>query len=219
MPKISSSMSDSILQWTGSPTCTGTICEPWSMIGRPKPLQPHLQDARLHLLRVAQRLVALQMPHRRRRPRRNRRGQRGGEDETGGIAAHRIHHLRAGRDIAAHHAIGLGQRAVDDVDPAHQPVALGHAAAARAVHAHGMNLVDIGQRAELLGQRRRSPRSGRNRHPSNRSIRRRSASAPPDRPPPAARADAPRRCAGRSASRRPPRRTPSIIEAWFSASE
>ena len=57
-----------------------------------------------------------------------------------------------GRDIAAHHAKTLGERALDDVDPLHQPVALGDAAAARTVHADRVHFVDIGERAELFGE-------------------------------------------------------------------
>src|SRR5690606_21780370 len=59
---------------------------------------------------------------------------------------------RAG-DVAANDAEGLAQRALDNVDASHQPLAFGDAAAARAVHAHRVNLVEIGQRAVLLGHR------------------------------------------------------------------
>ena len=59
---------------------------------------------------------------------------------------------RAGGDVAAHDAEGLGQRAVDDVDAVHDAVALGEPAAARAVHADRVHLVEVGQGAVFLRQ-------------------------------------------------------------------
>ncbi len=91
-------------------------------------MQPDLQDLRLGLVLLAQALIGLQMRDRGRGPCRNGRRQRCGKDEARRVRPYRVTHFRAGRDIAAHHAIGLGQGAVDDVDPVHQPVALGHAA-------------------------------------------------------------------------------------------
>ena len=55
-------------------------------------------------------------------------------------------------DVAAHDAEALGERAVDDVDAVHDAVALGDAAAARAVQADGVHLVEIGERAVFLGE-------------------------------------------------------------------
>ena len=55
-------------------------------------------------------------------------------------------------DIAAHDAEPLGQRAIDDVDAIHHAVALGDAAAARAIEADGVHLVEIGQRVVFLRQ-------------------------------------------------------------------
>ena len=80
------------------------------------------------------------------------RRQRGGEDEARRVGADRVAAGGARGDVAAHHAEGLGQRAVDDVDAVHDAVAFGDAAAARAVQADGMHLVEIGQRAVLLGE-------------------------------------------------------------------
>ena len=57
---------------------------------------------------------------------------------------------RAG-DIAAHHAERLAERALDHRQPVHQALALGDAAAARAVEADRMDLVEIGHRAVLVG--------------------------------------------------------------------
>ncbi len=101
---------------------------------------------------VPQRLVGLEMRHAGRGTGGNGRRQRGGEDEARRIRPYGVSHLGACGDVAPHDAKGLAQRAVDDIDPAHQPVALGHPAAARPVHAHGMHLVEIGQRAEFVGQ-------------------------------------------------------------------
>ncbi len=55
-------------------------------------------------------------------------------------------------DIAAEAAERLGERAFQDIDAVHDAVALGDAAAARAVHADRMNLVDIGHGAVALGE-------------------------------------------------------------------
>ena len=57
---------------------------------------------------------------------------------------------RAGGDVAAHDAEALGERAVDDVDPVHDAVALGQAAAARPVESDRVHLVEVGERAVLL---------------------------------------------------------------------
>ena len=86
----------------------------------------------------------------RRRAKAGRQG--GGEDEVGRIGAHRVDDAAAAGDVAAHHAEALGERALDDVDAVHQAVALGDAAAARAVHADRMHFVDIGVGAVLLGE-------------------------------------------------------------------
>src|SRR5690606_21187308 len=57
-----------------------------------------------------------------------------------------------GGDVAAHDADGLAQGALDDVDLVQHAVALGHAGAARAVQAHRVDLVEVGQRPVLPGQ-------------------------------------------------------------------
>ena len=92
------------------------------------------------------------MRYRGRRSCRNGGWQGRGKDESRRIGPHRIGHLGRGRDVAAQHTERLAQRTVDDVDAAHQPVTLGHAAAARAVHADGVHLVEIGERAEFVRQ-------------------------------------------------------------------
>ena len=81
------------------------------------------------------------------------RGQGRGEDELRRVGAHRVDERRRAGDVAAEPAEALGERAFDDVEFAHQAFALGDAAAARAVHADRMDLVDIGHRAIFLGQR------------------------------------------------------------------
>ena len=80
------------------------------------------------------------------------RRQRGGEDEAGRIGAHRVDHRGVAGDVAAERAERLGERALDDVDPVGEAFALGDAAAARAVHADGMDLVDIGHGIVFFGE-------------------------------------------------------------------
>jgi hypothetical protein len=59
---------------------------------------------------------------------------------------------RRGRgDVAADHAECLGQRALHDVDLVEHAVALGHAATAVAVHADGVDLVEVGERVVAMG--------------------------------------------------------------------
>ena len=66
--------------------------------------------------------------------------------------AHRVDDRRRRGDIAAQHAEGLGQGAVDDREPVHQPALLGDAAAMRPVEADGVDLVEIGHRAIAVGE-------------------------------------------------------------------
>ena len=70
-----------------------------------------------------------------------------GEDEAGRKAAHEVAERGRGRDIAADDAEGLRQRAFDHGQPVAEALALGDAAAARAIEADGMNLVEIGHGA------------------------------------------------------------------------
>jgi hypothetical protein len=56
-------------------------------------------------------------------------------------------------DVAAHHAEGLGERAFDHRRcRCHQAFALGNAAAARAVHADGMDFIEIGHAPYCVGE-------------------------------------------------------------------
>src|SRR4029079_16285394 len=74
----------------------------------------------------------------------NRRGKRGGEDESGRVRADRVAAGAGCSDIAAHIAETLRQRPVDDIEAVHHAVALGDAAAARAIQADGVHLIEIG---------------------------------------------------------------------------
>jgi hypothetical protein len=94
----------------------------------------------------------LEVPHAGERARHQHRRQARREDEARRVGADHVDDVAVGRDIAAHHADRLGQRALDDVDPVRHVVALRNPAAARAVHADGVDLVEIGEGAELLGQ-------------------------------------------------------------------
>mmetsp|Transcript_5140 Transcript_5140/g.9035 ORF Transcript_5140/g.9035 Transcript_5140/m.9035 type:complete len:430 (-) Transcript_5140:329-1618(-) len=115
-------------------------------------LQAQLQHGGAFLMQVAQRLIGLQMPDRGSRPRRHGGRDRGGEDETGRVAAHRVTHLFRSGDIAAMDTEGLAERAVDDVDAVHQAVALRHPCPARTVEADSMDFIQVGQRAEFIGE-------------------------------------------------------------------
>ncbi len=97
-------------------------------------------------------LAGLEVPDRGERTGGQRRRKRRREDEARGEGPHEIAQRGGAGDIAAHHAEGLGKRALDDRQAVHQAFALGNAAAARAVHADGMDLVQIGHRAVLVGK-------------------------------------------------------------------
>ena len=83
------------------------------------------------------------MPDRGRRRRADRRRQCGGEDKARRIRAHRVDQRERARDIAAEAAKRLGKGAFDHVDTAGDTVTLGNAATAPAVHADGMDFVDV----------------------------------------------------------------------------
>ena len=104
------------------------------------------------LLAFAFRAGALEVAHARQHARDQHGGEGGGEDEAGRIAADHVDDHLVGRDITAHDAERLAQRPFDDGDAAGDIVAFGNAAAARAIHAHGMDFVEIGQRIIFVGQ-------------------------------------------------------------------
>ena len=93
-----------------------------------------------------------QMADARQRAGRNGGRQRGREDEARGEGADRIADVATARNVAAHHAETLGQRAINDVDPGGLTFACGDPAAPRTVHSDGVNLVDVGQRSVFLGE-------------------------------------------------------------------
>ena len=82
----------------------------------------------------------------------DRRRQRGGEDEARRVGAHRVDQLGRAGDVAAEAAERLGQGTLDDINPMRRIVALGDAAAARAVHADRVHFVDIGHRVVFVGE-------------------------------------------------------------------
>jgi hypothetical protein len=81
-----------------------------------------------------------------------RRRQRRREDKAGSERADEVAERRRSGDVAAHDAEGLAERAFDDRQPVHQPLALGDAAAARAVHADRVHFVQIGHCAVFVGE-------------------------------------------------------------------
>ena len=82
--------------------------------------------------------------HRRRHRSRENEARRGGADR---VADHRI-----GGDIAPDDAEAFGQCTFDDVDPVHDPVALGNAGAASPVKTDGVDLIEIGQGSIFVRQ-------------------------------------------------------------------
>ncbi len=92
------------------------------------------------------------MANRGQRGRGDRRRQCGGENEPRRVGANRIDDRAGTGHISAKRTERLGERPFDEVDTVHDAVAFGDAAAARAVHADGVDLVEIGHRAIFLGQ-------------------------------------------------------------------
>ena len=92
----------------------------------------------------------LEMANAGQRPGGNRRRQCRCKNEARGKAAHEIAHRLGSGDVAANDSKGLAERAFDHRQPVHQAFAFGNAATARAVHANGMDFIDIGHRAMLF---------------------------------------------------------------------
>ena len=109
--------------------------------------EPALQRLGALLMAHAKIGVGADMAHAGQRRRGDGGRQRRGEDEARAAGAHEVDGGRGRGDIAADHAERLGERALHDIDLVERAVALGHARAARAVHADGMDLVEIGERA------------------------------------------------------------------------
>ncbi|QTK80416.1 hypothetical protein AT6N2_C2875 [Agrobacterium tumefaciens] len=81
-----------------------------------------------------------------------RRRQCRREDETGSEGADEIADRGGAGNVPAHDAEGLAERSLDDRQAIHQAFALGNAAAARAVHAHSVDFVEIGHGAITIGE-------------------------------------------------------------------
>src|SRR5215469_8636349 len=113
--------------------------------------EPTLQHGRALLVALAFGVALFEVTYRPERAGGDRRRQRGREDEARRVTAQKIDERRGTRDIAADRAKGLTERALDYGRAVHDPVALGNAAARRPVKPHGMHLVEISHRPELLG--------------------------------------------------------------------
>ena len=120
-------------------------------VGNADRVEPLAHLADVGLVPVALGLAGLQMADRRRRAGRHVGRQRGGEDEAGRERADEVAERGGGGDVAADHAERLAERALDDREAVHQAFALGDAAAARAVEANSMHLVQIGHGAVGVG--------------------------------------------------------------------
>ena len=152
MPCSYSRMSDAFLQFSGSPTNSGTIWVSLDITGKPAAFEDRLDAGGAVLVALALPVRGFQMADRGRGSRADRRRQRGGEDEARRVGADGIDHFGAAGDIAAEAAEGLGEGAFENIDAMHDAVAFGNAAAARAVHADRMNFIDIGHGAVALGE-------------------------------------------------------------------
>ena len=115
-----------------------------SRCATPASIEPPTQPRHPVLVPFALRRAHLQMPDAGQRAGGDRRRQRGGEDEAGGKAADEIADRGRCRDIAADHAERLRQRAFDHGQAMAHALAVGDAAAVRAVETDAMHLVEIG---------------------------------------------------------------------------
>src|SRR5262245_36299833 len=77
----------------------------------------------------------------------NGRRQRGGENESRSVGADGVTEVAARGDVPAHDAEALGERAVDDVDAAHDSVTLGKSAGTGSVEPDGVHFVEVGEGA------------------------------------------------------------------------
>src|SRR5690606_24251075 len=111
-----------------------------------------LDPLRLALLAVAFGLRAFEMADRGGGGRGDRRRKGGCEDEARREGPDGVDDGAGPGDVAAERAEGLGQRSLDDVDAVGETFAFGYAAAARAIHADRVYLVDIGHRIVAFRQ-------------------------------------------------------------------
>ena len=80
------------------------------------------------------------------------RRKAGREDEARRVAADDINDHLVSSDIAAHHPECLAERAFDDAHTVRNVITVSNAAAARAIHADGVNFVAIGERVIGIGK-------------------------------------------------------------------
>eukprot|EP00906_Rhabdomonas_costata_P037651 RCo053080 len=99
-----------------------------------------------HTLHPAQSLHACQ----RRRGHVRRCGS--GKDEPRRLGADGVHNRRRARDVTPNHTVGLSQCALNNVHLPHDLVPLCHPSTMRAVHPHGVDLVQVGQGVVLAGE-------------------------------------------------------------------
>src|SRR6056297_3697192 len=82
--------------------------------------------------------------------RRERGRKRRREYEARRIGSYRVAHPCASRDIPTQAPVGLGESAVDDVHAARKSFTLRDATTPCAIHANGMDLINIGECSEFL---------------------------------------------------------------------
>ena len=138
------------LQTTGSPTGTGTICDPDGMTGRSALAQFALQRRGPFPVTVPQAVVRLEMADGRQRAGGHGGRQRRREDETRRAGSHEVDQGSRSRDIAADHAERLGERSLNHRHAVRDAVARRDARSPRPVHSDRMHLVEIGHRAMLV---------------------------------------------------------------------
>jgi hypothetical protein len=94
----------------------------------------------------------LQMAYSRQHARNQYGRERSGKNETGRIRPDHVDNPAIRSDIAAHHAKGLAERALDDRYAVCHAVAFGNAAAMWAIHTYRMNFVAISERIIFIRQ-------------------------------------------------------------------
>src|SRR6267378_3612381 len=147
MPCSVSNRSLAALHLSGSPTRTGTIWVSLGMTGSAAAL-----SSGSFLMSFAFPIRRFQVTDGGGGSSADGRRQGGRKDESRRIGTHRVDQGAAPRNVSAHAAECLGERAFQHVNPVHHAVALRYAGATRAVHADGVHLVRIGHGAIALSQ-------------------------------------------------------------------
>src|SRR5258706_3755589 len=114
-------------------------------------LEHRLQPPDIAFLPHASLRMSSDVLHSREGTRSKMRAKRGCEDEAVREAADDVNQQRGPGDIAAHHPEGLGERSLDERHTMRHTIALRDTAAAHAVETDRVDLVEIGDRAVLLG--------------------------------------------------------------------